>query len=165
MSGWLEVMGGQHRSPINPAFNDSSIACDESEDDIAEGQSALSITYSVFPSVQAESITQKEMRWGDIVSVLLAPKERASKADCPLLKLATFGDKRTGKNCLRSDGNMLAVFGIEGDYDGEEVTVDEAAARLAKHGIEALIYTSASHGVVAPPRSNDRQGHSDLLSK
>lgn len=105
MSGWLEARGVQHRPPMTPVFDDSSTVCDESEDDATEGQSALSITYSVFPDVKAESITRKEMRWSDIVSVLMAPKERASKEDCPLLKLATFGDNRTGKNCLRSDGN------------------------------------------------------------
>ncbi|MCX7168617.1 MAG: phage/plasmid primase, P4 family [Rhodocyclales bacterium] len=154
MSGWLEARGVRHQPSVAVAFAENLEAGDEDETEAADGLSALSIPYSVFPDVKAESITRKEMCWGDIVSVLMAPKERASKEDCPLLKLATFGDKRTGKNCLRSDGNMLAVFGIEGDYDGEEVSVDEATARLAKHGIEALIYTSASHGVVAPPRSN-----------
>ncbi len=40
---------------------------------------------------------------------------------------------------------MLAITGIEADYDGGEVSVDEAAERLKKNNIKAMVYTSPSH--------------------
>ena len=74
----------------------------------------------------------------------------ASKDKLPWLKLARFGDQRTDENCLRHDANVLAISGIEGDYDGGVVTVDEACELLAKQGIAAVVYTSPSHTEDAP---------------
>ncbi len=73
------------------------------------------------------------------------------KADLPWLKLAKFGDIRTiPKNSLRHDANVLAVTGIEADYDGEEVSFSVAVEIATKAGILALIYTSPSHTEDAP---------------
>jgi hypothetical protein len=69
----------------------------------------------------------------------------AHKKDLPWLKLATFGDIRTDKNSLRHDDNVLAVSGIEADYDGELITPAVAIERLTKSGLQALVYTSPSH--------------------
>jgi len=115
----------------------------------------LSITFSEFQDVRATKVTVHAISWGDFTERLMHPKnEQGSKSECHLIKLATFGDKRSQKNSLRTDENMLEVFGIEGDYDAEKVTVEEAAALLTEHGIEALIYTSASHGISNPPHSH-----------
>lgn len=104
------------------------------------------IEFSIFPNVGAQSIKRKSAPWGEIVKRLTAPKEYPSKASCPLIKLATFGDKRTERgSSLRSDENMLEVFGLVGDYDDEQIGVEEAAKRLENYGIEAFFYTSASH--------------------
>jgi hypothetical protein len=73
-----------------------------------------------------------------------------SKNKLPWLKLARFGDKRTDENCLRHDENMLAITGIEADYDGGAMTVDEACELLIKQGLAAVVYTSPSHSVDAP---------------
>ncbi len=73
------------------------------------------------------------------------------KADLPWLKLAKFGDIRTSpKNSLRHDANVLAVTGIEADYDGEKVSLSAAVKIATKAGILALIYTSPSHTEDAP---------------
>lgn len=72
------------------------------------------------------------------------------KADLPWIKLATFGDARTSRGSLRHADNMLAVSGVEGDYDGENVSVARAAARLRDAGIAAWLYTSPSHTANAP---------------
>lgn len=40
---------------------------------------------------------------------------------------------------------MELVFGVEGDYDAGEVSVDEAEQRLHAAGVKAVIYTTASH--------------------
>lgn len=73
-----------------------------------------------------------------------------SKARLPWLKLATFGDKRSDKNSLRHDANVLAVTGIEADYDGGKIPMDDAIARLEQQGVAATCYTSPSHTEDAP---------------
>lgn len=67
------------------------------------------------------------------------PPSAATKNDLPLIKLATFiGDYRT-------DANLEAISGIEGDYDAEQIQPSDAVALLTAKGIEAFIYTSPSH--------------------
>lgn len=70
---------------------------------------------------------------------------RGRKGDLPWLKLARFGDLRTDKNSLRHDANVLAITGIEADYDGEKMSVENAVEKLTKAGIHAMLYTSPSH--------------------
>jgi len=74
----------------------------------------------------------------------------ADKETLPLVKLARFGDQRTARGSLRSDENVEQVWGIEGDYDGEQVSIETAAERLKRYGIEALLHTSARHRPEAP---------------
>lgn len=72
------------------------------------------------------------------------------KADLPWIKLAPFGDQKTPKGSLRHNTNMLAVSGVEGDYDDGEVTPDAAAALLRAAGVAGWIYTSPSHTAALP---------------
>ncbi len=75
----------------------------------------------------------------------------ASRKDqLPWLKFARFGDQRTDKRSLRHDANVLGVTGIEADYDGGQIPLDEAVERLEKQGIAAIVYTSPSHTEAAP---------------
>ena len=60
-------------------------------------------------------------------------------AELKLLKSARFGDTRTTAGSLRSDANVIAVTGIEADYDGEFMSVDDAIALLQKQGIAAIV--------------------------
>lgn len=69
----------------------------------------------------------------------------ARKESLPLLKLGTFGNVATIKGSLRSNDNLQSVTGIEGDYDGEKVSIEEAAERLEAAGIAAAFYSSPSH--------------------
>lgn len=73
-----------------------------------------------------------------------------AKASLPWVKLATFGTVRTDKGSLRSDRNMVEVFGIEADYDGESITLDRARQVLASANLAAVLYTSPSHTEAAP---------------
>lgn len=74
-----------------------------------------------------------------------------TKGALPWLKLARFGDKRTEPKppatigSLRHNGNVLAISGVEADYDGEQIAVGDAIEALTMRGIAALIYTSPSH--------------------
>jgi hypothetical protein len=74
----------------------------------------------------------------------------ASKGQLPWLKLARFGDQRTDKNSLRHDTNVLAIGGIEVDYDGGGITIDEAVETLEKAGVAGMVYTSPSHSEDSP---------------
>lgn len=105
----------------------------------------LNLQYSTFLSKTYPGITRQSRTWGYLVKSLEQPDEYASKEKCPLVKLATFGDKASAKGMLRHESNMLQVYGCEADYDGEQVSVDKAAALLEFYGIEAIIYTSPSH--------------------
>jgi hypothetical protein len=73
-----------------------------------------------------------------------------TKAALPWLKLARFGNRKTDQGSLRHDANVLAVSGIEADYDGGQVTFDEARETLEKQGLAAILYTSPSHTEDAP---------------
>jgi hypothetical protein len=74
----------------------------------------------------------------------------ATKTACRLLKLATFGDRRSNKGSLRHDGNVLEVHGIEGDYDGGEVSLADAQMLLFERSVAAILYTSPSHTADRP---------------
>lgn len=77
--------------------------------------------------------------------------ERVSKRNAPtkaklkLLKLGTFGNVKTDRGSLRHNANMLTIEGIEGDYDGEYMSIAEAEQRIRTAGLAAVIYTSPSH--------------------
>jgi Family of unknown function (DUF5906) len=73
-----------------------------------------------------------------------------SKKDLPWLKLARLGDQRTTQGSLRHDGNVLAVSGIEADYDGEKIPLETAQAMLAAANIAAVLYTTPSHTPAKP---------------
>jgi hypothetical protein len=73
-----------------------------------------------------------------------------AKVRLPWLKLATFGERRSDKNSLRNDANVISITGIEADYDGGRVPVGDAVARIEQQGIATIIYTSPSHTEDAP---------------
>jgi hypothetical protein len=72
------------------------------------------------------------------------------KEALPWLKLARFGDRRTPKESLRHDANVIAITGIEADYDAAKMSFDDARDLLEKQGIASLLYTSPSHKEDAP---------------
>lgn len=84
----------------------------------------------------------------------LAPKivaRRASRKDrLPWLKLAAFGDQPSPKGSLRHNANVIAIDGVEGDHDAGTLTPAEAADRLHRAGVAAMIYTSPSHTAAHP---------------
>lgn len=108
------------------------------------------IAWTEFPSKSAQSKVEHATTWAALVERIRAAGPFADKAAAPWLKLATFGEHRTDKNCLRSNANLRTVTGIEGDYDGGRMTPQEALERLERHGIRAAVYTSASHAPERP---------------
>lgn len=105
---------------------------------------------TLLPDVLATSAQYFDLPWLELVARCKALPEYASKGQCPLIKLARFGDRRSPRGALRHDGNLLSVSGVEGDYDGGVLTPEAGAMLLGMAGIESLIYTSPSHTPTAP---------------
>jgi len=91
-----------------------------------------------FPTQSAQTKTQ-ELVSLDMLLTGISTASARSKQALPWIKLATFGDQRTDRNCLRSNANVLTVTGIECDYDEEKMSFDDVAERLTKAGILSLI--------------------------
>jgi hypothetical protein len=103
-----------------------------------------------FDSKYATAKTLKTYTFKTLTKLLEDPPTAPSKLQLPWLKLAEFGEARTEHDSLRSDENMLRLSGVEGDYDGEVISVEEAAAALKVAGIAAILYTSPSHTAAKP---------------
>lgn len=115
------------------------------------GETGPLITYTVFPDVWPKHKTEHaDEPWVELVKLLANPPIHMSKASCPLLSLCEYGDTPSSAGVLRHADNVRRVYGIEVDYDGEEVTPEEGLARLQAAGLTALIYTSASYTEGAP---------------
>ncbi len=109
------------------------------------------LDYSIFTSVSSvKSCKCHSADWSELVAQVRDAKTYSSKKQQPLIKLATFGDRRNEKGSIRHDGNVEQVYGLEADYDAGVVTTAEAALRLRQADICAVVYTSASHTANAP---------------
>jgi hypothetical protein len=73
-----------------------------------------------------------------------------TKDQLPWWKLARFGNAVTRHGSLRHDQNVLAISGVEADYDGERVSFSEAVEIAEKAGLKAILYTSPSHSLARP---------------
>ena len=103
------------------------------------------IRVTVWKNMAAKSIRRLRLLWSDFVLLLKEAPRKREKESAKLVKLATFGDERTAVGCLRHDPNVLEVDGVEGDYDGEEASPEEAVVLLEKHGVRAVVVTSWTH--------------------
>ena len=72
-------------------------------------------------------------------------KTATSKEALPLIKMASFGQKRSAHNSLRTNENMENIDGVETDYDESKIPFEEALAVLRKAGIRCILYTSPSY--------------------
>lgn len=85
-------------------------------------------------------------QFANVIRATRAP----AKADLPWCKLAAFGNTPTVKGALRHDANLIAVDGVEGDYDDGVVSVADACERLRQANLAAIVYTTPSHAPDAP---------------
>lgn len=94
----------------------------------------------------------KEEQTGTLreLAAIVRDVRASSKGALPWLKLASFGARRTERNSLRHDANVLSISGVEGDYDGALITMERARQIVSQAGIAALLYTSPSHTPGAP---------------
>lgn len=111
------------------------------------------ITYTEFPGPQAHKALHKvehTVSFADFCATLLNVPSYAQKSEQPMIKLASFDCKRTQAHSLRHDGNLLEIWGVEGDYDQGIITLEQAKNRLEQAGIRAVLHTSASHNQDVP---------------
>jgi len=126
---------------------------------------------TIFHDVFAE--TAREIPLDALLDTLRDPPARPHKKACELFVGARFGTLRTEKNSLRSDENVLALYAISGDYDGEQVPLETARDRLEVLDVKTALYTSPSHTpdkprwrVVAPLSApHPRQAHPRLAAR
>ena len=82
------------------------------------------ITFTTWASKTVPNGKAETMTWDELTALLRDPPKSKSKDACKMLKLAAFTH-----GCKTED--LEAFYGIEGDYDGGAVSLDEAAARLS----------------------------------
>ncbi len=115
-----------------------------------------------FKDLGAREAAQVDWTWEQLCEWIARVAVYPSKHAMPLIKLGAFGEQRTAAGSLRHDANLLAISGLEGDYDGGVMTLREAAERLQAAGIRAFLYTSPSHHPDRPrwrvlcPLANER---------
>jgi hypothetical protein len=107
---------------------------------------ALLVTYTLFPDVTPATKTERaDVPWETLVDNIRKAPTYINKAACPLISMGEYGDLRTDKDCLRHAANVQRVFGVELDYDGEQMPIEEGAAILQRATICSVLYTSPSH--------------------
>src|SRR5690242_12386707 len=105
---------------------------------------ALSMPFTIFDDVHGTKLQRFEEGWDGLCRRIEQPLEYSSKQECPLIKLGTFGDQRSAHGSLRTNANMLAITGVEADYDGGVVSPEKAKAKLQAANVEAIVYTTPS---------------------
>jgi P4 family phage/plasmid primase-like protien len=100
---------------------------------------------TIFKTVKANEKEEIAFSTWDELFHYLTSNTYPSKADCPLFKMARFGDKRSATRSLRHNENIVAIAGIEADYDAGKMTILEAKNLLENAGIAAFLYTTATH--------------------
>lgn len=111
--------------------------------DITSASNVL-IHWTELPDKYGTTMTPCTGTYQQLIDRLRTVPTAPSKDKCPWIKLATFGNQRSQSGSLRTNDNLTAVYGIEGDYDGEVMTMAKAAELLESYGIRAALYPSPS---------------------
>ena len=109
------------------------------------------VRVTFFPDEAAQSLLTADLTLPQLAD-RIAKQTAASKMELPWLKLAIFGNKRSEKNCLRTNANVLQITGIEVEHDAGEISFDTAIAVMRKARIRSLLYTSPSYMPVTKER-------------
>lgn len=104
------------------------------------------VTYTLFPDVWPRGKTERaDVAWSDLVARISNAAIYLDKAHCPLISLAEYGEVVSPNGILRHAQNVVRIFGVELDYDGEQMPLQIAAQRLQAASIQSVLYTSPSH--------------------
>ncbi len=109
------------------------------------------ITLTYWPNLSGTTKREQTLPWSEFPTFIRQAGHRATKRECPLIKMGIYGDIRAESNepgklgSLRHNANVISISGIEGDYDAREISPAEALARLERHNLRALVVTTFSH--------------------
>lgn len=111
----------------------------------------LLVTYTIFDSVYPVDKTERaDVAWSDFVARVVGAPTYIDKKACPLISMAEYGDTVSDKGSIRHAANVKRIYGVEVDYDGEQMPLALAAAKLRVANVRAVLYTSPSHKPDAP---------------
>lgn len=115
-------------------------------------EESILVTYTLFPHVYPkEKVVREDVPWEDLTGRIKNAATYINKTDCPLISMAEYGDTiDRDHKCLRYAENVQRVYGVELDYDGEQVPIEEAAQLLQKANLRSILYTSPSHTAAKP---------------
>ena len=102
------------------------------------------VRITFFPDEAAQSLLTADLTLSQLAD-RIAKQAAASKMELPWLKLAIFGNKRSEKNCLRTNANVVQITGIETEHDAGEISFDTAIAVMREARVRSLLYTSPSY--------------------
>jgi hypothetical protein len=102
------------------------------------------VCYTMFPDQFAQNKIEAEFTLCELAKEIISTKE-PTKALLPFVKAARFADKPSSKGCLRHNGNIKSITGVEVDYDFGDVAFEDACVCVEQAGIIALLYTTPSH--------------------
>src|SRR5215472_65267 len=117
-----------------------------------ETGSARTFAVTFFQDFEAKTKREESLSL-EALTDLVGVTTAATKEKLPWLKFARFGvipNPKTSSGSLRWNGNVLRISGAIGDYDGGQMTPEEAAERLDKAGLDAIVYTSPRHTDALP---------------
>jgi hypothetical protein len=115
---------------------------------MAQMQELPLVTYTLFPNVWPKTKTERiDTPWEVLVQNIQNAPTYIDKAHCPLISIGEYGDLLSNGEhpILRHAANIKRIFGIEIDYDGEQMPIEEAAALLQGANVCSVLYTSPSH--------------------
>lgn len=135
-----------HPEDVPPDVNGGEPPLDDSPDEfqtITDIDTRM-VTITFFKDETAASLQRTDLTLPQLAG-RIAKQAAASKMELPWLKLAIFGNKRSEKNCLRTNANLVKITGIEIEHDAGEVSFDTAIAVMREARIRSLLYTSPSY--------------------
>jgi len=112
--------------------------------------SNYSLKLTRFDSVKADKYKTVDVEWSKLCEILRSPKEYEKREDMPLLKLATITGGKTANGSFRGDETIDEVYGIEGDYDGGLISMEDAAQKAQRMGVNLAFYSTGRSTPEAP---------------
>jgi hypothetical protein len=114
-----------------------------------ESTAVSQVTVTFFDDFYARTKRQEVLAPFEL-AVRIQHSHATDKDYLPMLKLGGFGDQPSEAGCLRHDANLIRITGVEGDYDDEEISLDEAKQHAAKAELFVILYTSPSYTQECP---------------
>jgi hypothetical protein len=103
------------------------------------------VQITLFRSIRDRDAIERSYEWHEIAARGLQPQEYPGKDSMPLIKLGRFGEHRSRGGFIRHEENVVAISGVEGDYDGGQMDIADAVTAIGMAEITALLYTTPSH--------------------